>query len=97
MIQLSSECILILSQIDFSMVMLLTSVLIYDNLITSYNSETLISILNLSYLLSSALQLQKAFVIHWVHLGQFASVEEAYNDGMHRLDTLVSRLHSMVM
>ncbi|XP_063950403.1 anthranilate synthase alpha subunit 2, chloroplastic isoform X2 [Daucus carota subsp. sativus] len=40
---------------------------------------------------------KKAFVIHWVHLGQFASVEEAYNDGMHRLDTLVSRLHSMVM
>ncbi|KAK1354498.1 hypothetical protein POM88_047754 [Heracleum sosnowskyi] len=39
---------------------------------------------------------KKAFVIHWVHLGQFASVEEAYNDGMDRLDTLMSRVHDIV-
>ncbi|KAL1817259.1 hypothetical protein DCAR_0521682 [Daucus carota subsp. sativus] len=39
---------------------------------------------------------KKAFVIHWVHLGRFASVEEAYNDGMDRLDTLMSRVHDIV-
>ncbi|XP_074366399.1 anthranilate synthase alpha subunit 2, chloroplastic-like [Apium graveolens] len=39
---------------------------------------------------------KKAFVIHWVHLGRFASVEEAYNDGVDRLDTLMSRVHDIV-
>ncbi|KAG5537059.1 hypothetical protein RHGRI_024488 [Rhododendron griersonianum] len=35
---------------------------------------------------------KKAFVIHWVQLDQFSSVEEAFNDGMNRLNTLVSRV-----
>ncbi|KAL8146033.1 hypothetical protein AgCh_003968 [Apium graveolens] len=39
---------------------------------------------------------KKAVVIHWVHLDRFASVEEAYNEGMDRLDTLVSRVFDIV-
>ncbi|KAI8536261.1 hypothetical protein RHMOL_Rhmol10G0243000 [Rhododendron molle] len=35
---------------------------------------------------------KKAFVIHWVQLDQFSSVDEAFNDGMNRLNTLVSRV-----
>ncbi|XVF68951.1 hypothetical protein PTKIN_Ptkin11bG0042200 [Pterospermum kingtungense] len=38
---------------------------------------------------------KKAFVIHWVRLDQYSSVDEAYNDGMKRLDTLVSRVHDI--
>ncbi|GFZ01617.1 anthranilate synthase 2 [Actinidia rufa] len=39
---------------------------------------------------------KKACVIHWVRLDQFSSVEEAFNDGMNRLDSLVSRVHDIV-
>ncbi|XP_019233823.1 PREDICTED: anthranilate synthase alpha subunit 2, chloroplastic isoform X1 [Nicotiana attenuata] len=39
---------------------------------------------------------KKAFVIHWVRLDQFSSVEEAYNDGMTRLEALMSRVHDIV-
>ncbi|KAL6204455.1 hypothetical protein ACLB2K_021722 [Fragaria x ananassa] len=39
---------------------------------------------------------KKAHVIHWVQLDQYSSVEEAFNDGMNRLDTLVSRVHDIV-
>ncbi|KAL6967657.1 Allatostatins [Cleaved into: Allatostatin-1] [Sarracenia purpurea var. burkii] len=39
---------------------------------------------------------KKAYVIHWVQLDQFSSVEEAFNDGMSRLDSLVSRVHDIV-
>lgn len=39
---------------------------------------------------------QKACVIHWVRLDRYASVEEAYKDGMKRLDTLVSRVHDII-
>ncbi|XP_059626500.1 anthranilate synthase alpha subunit 2, chloroplastic-like isoform X2 [Cornus florida] len=39
---------------------------------------------------------KKAIVIHWVQLDRFSSVEEAYNDGMKRLETLVSRVHDIV-
>ncbi|KAK6786016.1 hypothetical protein RDI58_014541 [Solanum bulbocastanum] len=39
---------------------------------------------------------KKAFVIHWVRLDQFASVEEAYNDGTTRLEALLSRVHDIV-
>lgn len=39
---------------------------------------------------------KKAHVIHWVRLDQFSSVEEAYNDGMNRLNSLVSRVHDIV-
>lgn len=42
------------------------------------------------------LRKQKAYVIHWVRLDRFASVEEAFNDGMMRLETLVSRVHDIV-
>ncbi|OMO84292.1 Anthranilate synthase component I, PabB-like protein [Corchorus capsularis] len=38
---------------------------------------------------------KKAFVIHWVRLDQYSSVDEAYNDGMKRLETLVSRVHDI--
>ncbi|OWM66710.1 hypothetical protein CDL15_Pgr010361 [Punica granatum] len=38
---------------------------------------------------------KKAYVIHWVRLDQYSSVEEAFNDGMNRLDTLVSRVHDI--
>ncbi|KAI5675018.1 hypothetical protein M9H77_05968 [Catharanthus roseus] len=39
---------------------------------------------------------KKAYVIHWVRLDQFSSVEEAYKDGMKRLESLVSRVHDIV-
>ncbi|KAF7121440.1 hypothetical protein RHSIM_Rhsim13G0071100 [Rhododendron simsii] len=39
---------------------------------------------------------KKACVIHWVRLDEFSSVEEAFNDGMNRLNTLVSRVHDIV-
>lgn len=35
---------------------------------------------------------QKAYVIHWVQLDRFSSVEKAYQDGMNRLEMLVSRV-----
>ncbi|XP_052203215.1 anthranilate synthase alpha subunit 2, chloroplastic [Diospyros lotus] len=39
---------------------------------------------------------KKAYVIHWVRLDQFSSVEEAFNDGMNRLESLLSRVHDVV-
>ncbi|EPS60768.1 hypothetical protein M569_14029, partial [Genlisea aurea] len=39
---------------------------------------------------------KKAFVIHWVRLDQFSSIEEAYDDGMNRLEGLVLRFHDIV-
>lgn len=36
-----------------------------------------------------------AFVIHWVRLDRFASVEEAYNDGTTRLEALMSKVHDI--
>lgn len=39
---------------------------------------------------------KKAYVIHWVRLDQFSSVEEAFNDGMNRLESLLSRVHDIV-
>ncbi|KAK6235018.1 hypothetical protein SCA6_010355 [Theobroma cacao] len=38
---------------------------------------------------------KKAFVIHWVRLDQYSSVDEAYHDGMKRLESLVSRVHDI--
>ncbi|CAA2980209.1 anthranilate synthase alpha subunit 2, chloroplastic-like isoform X2 [Olea europaea subsp. europaea] len=39
---------------------------------------------------------KKAYVIHWVRLDLFSSVEEAYSDGMSQLETLVSKVHDIV-
>ncbi|XP_051120650.1 anthranilate synthase alpha subunit 2, chloroplastic-like [Andrographis paniculata] len=39
---------------------------------------------------------KKAYVIHWVRLDRFKTVEEAYDDGMNRLESLVSRVHDIV-
>jgi hypothetical protein len=39
---------------------------------------------------------QKAYVIHWVRLDRYSSAEEALNDGIDRLETLVSRVHDIV-
>ncbi|CAI8601727.1 unnamed protein product [Vicia faba] len=39
---------------------------------------------------------KKAFVIHWVRLDQYSSAEKALNDGMDRLETLVSRVHDII-
>nr|GMD25276.1 anthranilate synthase alpha subunit 2, chloroplastic-like isoform X1 [Ipomoea batatas]GMD27112.1 anthranilate synthase alpha subunit 2, chloroplastic-like isoform X1 [Ipomoea batatas] len=39
---------------------------------------------------------KKAYVIHWVQLDRFSSVEAAYNDGMNRLEALMSRVHDIV-
>lgn len=39
---------------------------------------------------------KKAYVIHWVRLDRYSSVEEAFNDGMNRLENLVSRVHDIV-
>ncbi|KAJ8749706.1 hypothetical protein K2173_012257 [Erythroxylum novogranatense] len=38
---------------------------------------------------------KKAYVIHWVRLEQYSSVEEAFNDGVNRLENLVSRVHNI--
>ncbi|OAY80804.1 Anthranilate synthase alpha subunit 1, chloroplastic [Ananas comosus] len=36
-----------------------------------------------------------AFVIHWVRLDRYSTVEEAYDDGKNRLDVLLSRVHNI--
>lgn len=38
---------------------------------------------------------QKAYVIHWVRLDRFSSVEDAYQDGKKRLDRLLSTVHNV--
>ncbi|CAH9074716.1 unnamed protein product [Cuscuta europaea] len=37
-----------------------------------------------------------AHVIHWVQMDRFSSVEEAFNNGMNRLESLMSRVHDIV-
>ncbi|KAJ9172482.1 hypothetical protein P3X46_015712 [Hevea brasiliensis] len=37
---------------------------------------------------------KKAYVIHWVRLEQYTTVEEAFDDGMNRLENLLSRVHN---
>ncbi|KAI4306624.1 hypothetical protein L6164_029885 [Bauhinia variegata] len=39
---------------------------------------------------------KKAYVIHWVQLDRYASAEEALNDGISRLETLVSKVHDII-
>ncbi|XP_050239259.1 anthranilate synthase alpha subunit 2, chloroplastic-like [Quercus robur] len=39
---------------------------------------------------------KKAYVIHWVRLDRYSSAEEAFNDGIQKLETLVSRVHDIV-
>lgn len=41
------------------------------------------------------LDCQKAFVIHWVLVDRYPSVEEAYQDGMDRLEALVSKVQDI--
>ncbi|XP_071686521.1 anthranilate synthase alpha subunit 1, chloroplastic-like [Rutidosis leptorrhynchoides] len=38
---------------------------------------------------------KKAYIIHWVRLDEYSSTEEAYNDGIKRLDTLLSKVHNV--
>lgn len=38
---------------------------------------------------------KKAYLIHWVRMDCFSSVDEAFEDGMDRLETLVSRVHDI--
>ncbi|GAB4824514.1 Allatostatins [Cleaved into: Allatostatin-1 [Ancistrocladus abbreviatus] len=39
---------------------------------------------------------KKAYVIHWVALDQFRSVDEALHNGMNRLESLLARVHDVV-
>lgn len=39
--------------------------------------------------------IQKAYVIHWVRLDRYTSVEKAYKDGVKRLEVLVSRVQNI--
>ncbi|KAK6933027.1 Chorismate-utilizing enzyme, C-terminal, partial [Dillenia turbinata] len=39
---------------------------------------------------------KKVHIIHWVRMNRFSSVESAYNDGMNRLETLVSKVKNDV-
>ncbi|GAU18086.1 hypothetical protein TSUD_51970 [Trifolium subterraneum] len=39
---------------------------------------------------------KKAYVIHWVRLDRYSSAEEALDDGMDKLETLVSRVHDII-
>ncbi|KAJ0725655.1 putative anthranilate synthase [Helianthus annuus] len=36
---------------------------------------------------------KKAYIIHWVRLDQYSSTEEAYKDGVKRLEILTSKVH----
>ncbi|KAK4403375.1 Anthranilate synthase alpha subunit, chloroplastic [Sesamum angolense] len=38
---------------------------------------------------------KKAYVIHWVRLDRFSSAKKAYDDGMKRLETLVSKVQDI--
>ncbi|PIA32155.1 hypothetical protein AQUCO_04500032v1 [Aquilegia coerulea] len=38
---------------------------------------------------------KKAYVIHWVRVDRFSSVKEAYNEGMNRLNRLLSRVRNI--
>ncbi|KAK9063384.1 hypothetical protein SSX86_017254 [Deinandra increscens subsp. villosa] len=38
---------------------------------------------------------KKAYIIHWVRLDQYSSTEEAYKDGIKRLEKLVSKVHDV--
>ncbi|KAM0941444.1 putative anthranilate synthase [Dioscorea sansibarensis] len=38
---------------------------------------------------------KKAYVIHWVRLSQYSSIEEAYVDGRNQLDKFLSRVHNV--
>lgn len=39
---------------------------------------------------------KKAYVIHWVRLDRYSSPEKALNDGLDKLETLVSRVHDII-
>ncbi|XP_010272678.1 PREDICTED: anthranilate synthase alpha subunit 1, chloroplastic-like [Nelumbo nucifera] len=39
---------------------------------------------------------KRAYVIHWVRLDQYSSIDEAYADGKNRLEVLVSKVHNIV-
>lgn len=38
---------------------------------------------------------KKAYIIHWVRLDQYSSIEEAYKDGIKRLEIVVSKVHDV--
>ncbi|XP_020689174.1 anthranilate synthase alpha subunit 1, chloroplastic-like isoform X2 [Dendrobium catenatum] len=38
---------------------------------------------------------KKAYVIHWVHLRHYSSIEDAYQNGRNRLEAMLSRLQNM--
>ncbi|XP_075671836.1 anthranilate synthase alpha subunit 1, chloroplastic-like isoform X2 [Castanea sativa] len=38
---------------------------------------------------------KKTYVIHWVRIDRYSSVEKAYKDGMKRLEVLVSKVHDV--
>ncbi|XP_073124746.1 anthranilate synthase alpha subunit 1, chloroplastic-like [Henckelia pumila] len=38
---------------------------------------------------------KKAYVIHWVHLDRYSSAKEAYEDGIKRLEVLVSKMQGV--
>lgn len=39
---------------------------------------------------------KKVYVIHWVRVDRYSSAEEAFIDGMNRLETLLSRVHDII-
>lgn len=40
--------------------------------------------------------IQKVYVIHWVRVDRYSSAEEAFIDGMNRLENLLSRVHDII-
>ncbi|CAI9295909.1 unnamed protein product [Lactuca saligna] len=38
---------------------------------------------------------KKAYIIHWVRIDQYSSIEEAYKDGIKRLEKLLSKVHDV--
>jgi hypothetical protein len=64
-----------------------------NKVVQKYNRQSnLVALLNYQSLMLIYL-LQKMHVIHWVRTDCYQSLDEAYEDGTNRLESLLSRLH----
>lgn len=58
-------------------------------------SFALISLLLGSSMNNNCYLSQKAYVIHWVRLDRYSSAKKAYDDGIKRLETLVTKVQDI--
>ncbi|CAN1257020.1 Anthranilate synthase alpha subunit 1, chloroplastic [Linum perenne] len=69
---------------------------LYDDvLIIDHVQKTVIVIDIIDHVMLLQILFQKVYVIHWVHIDRYTSVQSAYVDGMKRLETLVARVHDI--